>query len=700
VRSLPNHHNPARSVSRGFTLVEMLVVAPIVLLVIAGLVVAMVSMIGDSLAANGRANVAYNMQDALDRIEQDARIATNFMPTYGYFNSPQGRDGNSENFSYATYKDLIFTQQATKFSPYTAETQQLIYYANRPAGCNPTPIGNANLTLRVVYFVKDNNLWRRVLVNPWTLTSGSSTSVCETPWQRNTCPPGSTVGPTSSDTCNGIDELILKNVTSWNPTFHNGSDDASVAPASGNRVKVSITTSQKIAGETVTETRQLRAARRNDIPTPLQPPTPTVESLNPDMEDFNNARLISITWNADNASSYSYRISTDGGTTWGAWVPTDESSVSLSVPAAGTTRSIQVRAHNDQGTSGISPTTPFTSRTWASCTPTNDWENYSVAGGSVTYADAQFTYSSTSKIVKLRGLVRYGDATPGTIICVLPEKFRPATRQLFSVATSGTTGGRVDVLPTGEVVAFSVNPAWVSLEQITFMASDAGYAWTSDLSGASSWTHFNSSDVSNVKVSGDGASRKHIRGVAKGGTVTSGANAFGLPGGYGVSLLDMYSAVSGSDIDTDYQYSAFEIASTGYIRSRGVGGNGYWGLNAMWYPSTATGWTTMTPLATGWSAYNTATWQPPRYKKGTDNLVTLSGLIKKSTAAVNPETIFTLPAGFRPARDVICGQPSNPGTSYARVDISRAGPIVLREGGSNGFVSLAGCDFFAEAVLP
>lgn len=131
MQSLPNPHKRTRAFSNGFTLVELLVVAPIVLLVIAGLVVAMVSMVGDSLAANGRASVAYNMQDALDRIEQDARIATNFMPTYGYFSSPQGRDGSNENFSYNTYKDLIFTQQATQFNPYTTETQQLIYYANR-----------------------------------------------------------------------------------------------------------------------------------------------------------------------------------------------------------------------------------------------------------------------------------------------------------------------------------------------------------------------------------------------------------------------------------------------------------------------------------------------------------------------------------------------------------------------------------------
>lgn len=705
MQSLPNPHKRTRAFSNGFTLVELLVVAPIVLLVIAGLVVAMVSMVGDSLAANGRASVAYNMQDALDRIEQDARIATNFMPTYGYFSSPQGRDGSNENFSYNTYKDLIFTQQATQFNPYTTETQQLIYYANRPSPCGtptPIPIGNANLTLRVVYFVKDNNLWRRVLVNPWNTGSPANAStVCDTPWQRNTCPPGSTVGPSSSDTCNGIDELILKNVTAWNPTFHNGSDDATVQPSAGNRVKVSITTSQKIAGETVAETRILRAARRNDIPTPPQPPTPTVEQFNPTMEDFNNARTLSISWIADNASSYTYRISTDGGSTWPpVWTPTDETSVSLDVPAAGTTRSIQVRAHNDQGQSGTSPTVSYTSPTWASCTPTNDWENWHAAGGN-QYANAQFTYSSISKMVKLRGLVRYGDTTPGTVICVLPEKFRPATRQLFSVATSGTTGGRVDVLPTGEVMVFSVNTAWVSLEQIAFMANDAGYTWTGDLSGHSSWTHFNGSDVSNVKVATDGSTRKLLRGVAKGGTIASGANAFGLPGGYGVSLHDMYSAASGSNIDTDYQYSAMEIASTGYIRNRGVGSNGYWALNAMWYPSTATGWIPIVAgdFKTGWSNYG-GVWQVARYKKGTDNFVTLSGLVKKSSAVTNPDIILTLPAAVTPARDIICGQPSSPGTSYARLEIARGGNVTLKEGGHNNFVSLAGCDFFAETTLP
>lgn len=705
MRSLPKLHKRTLSISSGFTLVEMLVVAPIVLLVVAGLVVAMISMVGDSLAANGRASVAYNMQDALDRIEQDARIATNFMASYSYFNPPQGRDGNNQNFTFSytsgENRDLIFTQQATMQNPYDNAVQNLVYYANRPGVCptppatTPQPIGNANLTVRVIYFVQDGNLWRRVLVNPWN-TGGTvdTDTVCAAPWQRNTCPEGSTIGAGYTFTCNGFDELILKNVTAWTPSFHNDNSDTNVAPAAGNRVKVSITTSQNIAGENITETRMLRAARRNDIPTPPTPPTPTVSLLNSEMEDFHNARTVTIGWTADNASHYTYRTSTNG-TTWSGWITTSDSNVEIDMPAAATTRWIQVRAHNDQGTSGISPSFQFTSPTWANCTPTNDWENY----GGTTYATSQFTYSSISKIVKLRGLVRNGDATKGTVICVLPEKFRPATRQLFNVATSGTTGGRVDVLPTGEVTVFSVNPAWVSLEQITFMASDASYPWSGDLTGANGWTHFNGSDVSNIKVATDGSARKLIRGVAKDGTVATTTNAFGIPAGYGVSLYDMYSAASGNDIDNDYSYSAVQLAASGFVQSRGVGGNGYWALNAMWYPSSATGWTTMTPLATGWTPYS-ASWQPPRYKKGTDNFVTLSGLIKKSSAATNPETIFTLPVGFRPARDVICGQPSSPGTSYARVDISRGGPVILREGGSNGFVSLAGCDFFAEAVLP
>ena len=90
----------------------MLAVAPIVLIVIGVLISAMVSMIGDALVANARTVVAYNTRDALNRIEEDARISINFMSTFSLISAPQGKDGSTGAFNSGN-DDLIMTQQAT-----------------------------------------------------------------------------------------------------------------------------------------------------------------------------------------------------------------------------------------------------------------------------------------------------------------------------------------------------------------------------------------------------------------------------------------------------------------------------------------------------------------------------------------------------------------------------------------------------------
>ena len=67
----------------GFTLVEMLVVAPIVILVVGGIVALLIALVGDVLIARERNSMAYNTQDALNLIEQDVRLSSNIQATTG-----------------------------------------------------------------------------------------------------------------------------------------------------------------------------------------------------------------------------------------------------------------------------------------------------------------------------------------------------------------------------------------------------------------------------------------------------------------------------------------------------------------------------------------------------------------------------------------------------------------------------------------
>ena len=265
---LPSSPSPSRrrELSGGFTLVEMLVVAPVVLLVIAGIVGAMTAMIGDALVANARASTAYDIQDTLTRIEQDARISVNFMDTFSSPRTPQGRNNDTTPFA-ITNGDVILSQQATTKSPYD-DVRDLVYYKNQPIDCAGDTSGNRALLTKVIYFVRTDatggtsTLWRRSIVDDWNTTTSDSNSVCAAPWQRNSC----AADAAANTLCKASDEKMLGNITAFTATYYDKYGNTSTSPALAVTVKITLTTSRKIAGKSITQSSSIEATRINDIP--------------------------------------------------------------------------------------------------------------------------------------------------------------------------------------------------------------------------------------------------------------------------------------------------------------------------------------------------------------------------------------------------------------------------------------------------
>lgn len=118
------------------------------------------------------------------------------------------------------------------------------------------------------------------------------------------------------------------------------------------------------------------------------------------------------------------------------------------------------------------------------------------------------------------------------------------------------------------------------------------------------------------------------------------------------------------------------------------------GLGATWYtPITAPSLDLTSLLVNGWVPYD-ATLNIPRAKK-TNNLVTLSGLIKSGTTAATT-TLFTLPAGYRPRNSVeVFLQPMGPTgtTTPVVIHVASTGVVTLQSVGNAAFVSLSGISF-------
>lgn len=174
----------------GFTLVEMLIVAPIVIGIIGIFITVVITMTGDILTARGSNGLAYSIQDTLARIEQDARmsgayLATNNIPLV----SPQGYNNDTTAFHNATTDTtvgpmLIFNSYTTTSNP-SSSTRKIIY-KTLPNTCGSNSENkNSPLTINIVYFVKNNTLWRRTITKSTYTTDG-----CSLPWQQPSCAPG------------------------------------------------------------------------------------------------------------------------------------------------------------------------------------------------------------------------------------------------------------------------------------------------------------------------------------------------------------------------------------------------------------------------------------------------------------------------------------------------------------------------------
>ena len=253
-----NHHS-----RHGFTLVEVVVIAPILILTLGGFILALVTMVSDALVSRDTNNLVYETQTALDRIEQDARISLEFPTTTGALTSPQGSNNNftgTSAFTAPAANILLLSTMSTTTNPISAD-REVVYYA-QPNACGANQSYNNPHKTTVVYYVYNKNLYRRTLVAPFTLTAGA-TMVCDQPWQQNSCSPGQT-----ATQCQTQDALIMGNVNAFTVEYYgapncDSSTCSQVSPAAASTIVVTVDAKRDSAGQPITNKSVLRATRLN-----------------------------------------------------------------------------------------------------------------------------------------------------------------------------------------------------------------------------------------------------------------------------------------------------------------------------------------------------------------------------------------------------------------------------------------------------
>jgi hypothetical protein len=668
----------------------MLIIAPIVILAIGGFVALMVTMVGEVLVTREESTLTYNTQAALDRIEQDVRLSTQFLVTTGTLTTPQGSDDATAAFT-NTSNTLLLSTLATDKNP-TDISRGLVYLDNQPNPCSGDKRYNRVLLDKVIYYIKNGSLWRRTVVPDWTLTSGQSTTVCTAPWQQDSCTPGYT-----ASLCQTNDEKIMDNISSLNIQYYAAVGDTSTITADqatrAATINVTIASSKTVSGgNTASNTANLRVSKLNDIDTTQLPPASPVVT-----HSGETPNSVEFTWApVPTATAYQVEYSVNGGQTVKQTL--DAATTKYTVNGVrNDSITIKVAAFNNAGSSAQSTDTASVPN-WITLGLTNDFAQYSAS-----YDTAAFSKTASGRVF-LKGLVKYitkdsnGNipaAIPGgTVIGNLPEGYRPAGTLVFQVLTSGNAAARIDIFANGDIQAYQGGvSAWISLDNISFLPAGQPYTWNNAAYvAANNWSNWGGA-YEPVHTTRDNLGRVNMQGLARAGTNTSNTTIFTSPSSA------YYPNITASSGSLHFPaggngYAEFWVWYDGDVVKRGPQTSSYLGLQALYYPGTSGSWTSI-PFAPStttnpvWVNY-AGSYPNLACTKGSDDVVTIRGLVK-SGSTTSSAIIGTLPAAC-PAPATADGMPrmvmmAPSNDDVGRVDILADGTIRFLAG-SNAWLAI------------
>lgn len=264
---------PRTSPTSGFTIIEVLIVAPIVIITITGFVALLVVLLGNNLASRGELTATYDVNAAFSGMEDDIRITAAFLATQDDdFQDPYGMGtlagANHEwNFEGTATENVLLTRTYATDRSIRSSEKEAVYVDDGSCVTAESVRNCPPLTLNLIYFVRDGTLYRRVLMDERylndtidTYIQGSSGPEQAEPFQRQSCPPDR--GDNDS-VCGANDELLVHGIEEFAVEYFTSAGVITTSPTEAESVKINIALERRVAGEQISLERSLRAHKLN-----------------------------------------------------------------------------------------------------------------------------------------------------------------------------------------------------------------------------------------------------------------------------------------------------------------------------------------------------------------------------------------------------------------------------------------------------
>ena len=243
----------------GFTLVEILIVTPLVVLLVAGLIAAMVNITGKSLAIREKGAMIADIQSSLDTMEFDMDKAVDipYELSAAFVHWPQAVDNSSDAITAnSSGGPLIIKSASTTKNPLRDDRALAYENDSSSGGCSEPLTDNPYVPVYYVYFVRNGSLWRRVIKE-------DGANPCTPTWQRSSCHEDY-LGETH---CQALDSFLLENVKTFSIDFYRDGATTPVTSWTGSNppvvADITLETEKEVAGDTVQVSSTIRLTSVN-----------------------------------------------------------------------------------------------------------------------------------------------------------------------------------------------------------------------------------------------------------------------------------------------------------------------------------------------------------------------------------------------------------------------------------------------------